>query len=59
MLQATRILPVMCGLAYSPDRGAPGRTRHPLGADATMGGVRAHPLTILDVFVKAFDGDGS
>ena len=52
MLQAARILPVMCGPAYSPDRGAPGRVRHPLGADAAMGGVRAHPRDQLECLIR-------
>jgi hypothetical protein len=51
--------PSCVGRPYGPNRGPPGRTRHPLGADATMGGVRARPLTILDVIVKGLDGDGS
>ena len=52
MLQAARILPVMCGPAYSPDRGAPGRARHPLGADVAMGGVRAHPRDQLECLIR-------
>jgi hypothetical protein len=42
----------MCGPAYSPDRGAPGRARHPLSADAAMGGVRAHPRDQLECLIQ-------
>ena len=47
--------PSCAGRPDGPDRGPPGRVRHPLGADTAMGGVRAYSLTILDVLIKRID----
>src|SRR6266571_6172098 len=57
-LQAARVLPVVCGPADGPDRGAPGRVRDSLGSDAPMGRVGAHPLALLDRTIKGTDGKG-
>src|SRR5215471_6540364 len=54
-LQAARVLSVVCRPADGPDRGPPGRGRHPLGANTTMGGVSPYSSTLLDVLITSID----
>ena len=47
------------GPAYGPDRSTPGRVRRALGADAPMGGVRAHSVALLDHALAGADRTGA